>query len=73
VLCGTGAAAAGLAAGDVITSANGRRITSADALTAIMSGCRPGTLVTVTWISPGGQWHAGQVRLDVAPAVLRRV
>jgi S1-C subfamily serine protease len=70
VLCGTGAAAAGLAAGDLITSANGQRISSPDALTAIMSGCRPGTLVTVTWISASGQEQARQVRLDIAPAVL---
>ena len=70
VLCGTGAAAAGLAAGDVITSANGHRITSPGALTAIMSACQPGTLVTVTWISASGQPRARQVRLDIAPAVL---
>jgi S1-C subfamily serine protease len=70
VLCGTGAAAAGLAAGDVITSANGHRISSPGALTAIMSACRPGALVTVTWISASGQPRARQVRLDTAPAVL---
>jgi S1-C subfamily serine protease len=70
VLCGTGAAAAGLAAGDVITGANGQRVPSAGALTAIMSTCRPGTAVTVTWISAAGQQRTRQVRLDVAPAVL---
>jgi S1-C subfamily serine protease len=70
VLCGTGAATAGLAAGDVITSANGHRISSPGALTAIMSAGRPGALVTVTWISASGQPRARQVRLDTAPAVL---
>jgi S1-C subfamily serine protease len=70
VLCGTGAAAAGLAAGDVITSANGQHVSSADALTAIMSTCRPGTAVAVTWISAAGQQRTRQVRLDAAPAVL---
>jgi S1-C subfamily serine protease len=70
VLCGTGAVAAGLAAGDVITSVNGHRITSPGALTATMSFCQPGTLVTVTWISVSGQPQRKQVRLDVAPAVL---
>jgi S1-C subfamily serine protease len=70
VLCGTGAAAAGLAAGDVITSANGHRISSPGALTAIVSARQPGTLVKVTWISAGGQSRAGQVRLDIAPALL---
>ncbi len=70
VLCGTGAAAAGLSAGDVITSANGQPVPSPGALTAIMSGCRPGTLVTVTWVSAGGRQRTSQVRLDVAPALL---
>ncbi len=36
VLCGTGAATAGIAAGDVITAADGRRVASSDALSAIV-------------------------------------
>ena len=52
VLCGTAADAAGITAGDVITTADGRPVSSPDALTAIVNACRPGTVVEVTWVSP---------------------
>jgi S1-C subfamily serine protease len=68
VLCGTGAEAAGLAAGDVITSADGRPVTSPGGLTAIVNGCRVGALVPVTWVSTAGKRQIRLVRLDVAPA-----
>jgi S1-C subfamily serine protease len=68
VLCGTGAEAAGLEAGDVITSADGRPVTSPSGLTAIVNGCRVGALVPVTWISAAGKRQIRLVRLDVAPA-----
>jgi S1-C subfamily serine protease len=68
VLCGTGAEAAGLAAGDVITSADGRPVTSPGGLTAIVNGCRVGALVPVTWVSAAGKRQIRLVRLDVAPA-----
>jgi len=68
VLCGTGAEAAGLAAGDVITSADGRPVTSPGGLTAIVDGCRVGTLVPVTWVSAAGKRQIRLVRLDLAPA-----
>ena len=68
VLCGTGAAAAGIAAGDVITAADGHQVESADELTAIMGGCRPGTAVPVTWIGTGGNAQTSWIRLDRAPA-----
>ena len=42
------AAAAGLKAGDVITSLNGKSVTSYDALTAAVSSAKPGEKVTVT-------------------------
>ena len=69
VLCGTGAAAAGIAAGDVITTANGHRVESPDALTAIVAGCRPGTVVPVTWVSTAGLARTSLIRLSQAPAV----
>jgi S1-C subfamily serine protease len=68
VLCGTGAEAAGLVAGDVITSAAGRPVTSPGGLTAIMNGCHVGALVPVTWVSVAGQRQIRLVRLDAAPA-----
>jgi S1-C subfamily serine protease len=69
VLCSTGAAAAGISAGDVITAVAGRPVSSPDALTAIVSGCRPGTVVAVTWVSTGGNKRTSLIRLETAPAV----
>jgi S1-C subfamily serine protease len=69
VLCGTGAAAAGIAAGDVITAAAGRLVSSPDALTAILSGRRPGTVVSVTWVAVAGATRTSVIRLTAAPAV----
>ena len=68
VLCGTGAETAGLAAGDVIIAANGRQVDSPDALTAIVGACRPGTVVSVIWVSTAGVLRTSQVRLGPAPA-----
>jgi len=68
VLCGTPAAAAGIAAGDVITVADGRPVASADALTGIVSDCRPGTMMSLTWVSTGGTTRTSRVRLGTAPA-----
>ena len=69
VLCGTGAATAGIAAGDVITAADGRQIESANALTVIVSGCRPGTVVQVSWVSLAGIARTSRVLLGPAPAL----
>ena len=69
VLCGTGAAAAGIAAGDVITAAAGRRVPDPAALTAIVSGCLPATMVPVTWVNTAGTTRTALVRVGVAPAV----
>jgi S1-C subfamily serine protease len=69
VLCGTGAAAAGIAAGDVITAADGHRIESADALTVIMGSCLPGTVMPVTWVSKAGTAQTSSIRLGEAPAL----
>jgi S1-C subfamily serine protease len=69
VLCGTGAATAGLAAGDVITAADGRQVDSPDTLTAIVGACRPGTVMSITWVTTAGLTRTSQVRLGPAPAV----
>jgi S1-C subfamily serine protease len=69
VLCGTAADAAGLTAGDVIITADGRAVSSPDALTAIVNACRPGSVVEVTWVSPADATRTSLVRLDSAPAV----
>jgi S1-C subfamily serine protease len=69
VLCGTGAEAAGISAGDVIITADGRAVSSPDGLTAIVRVFRPGSVVAITWVSPAGATRASRVRLDSAPAV----
>jgi len=68
VLCGTGAATAGIGAGDVITTADGHEIESAGALTALVAGCRPGSVLRVTWIGTTGAAQTSMVRLGSAPA-----
>jgi S1-C subfamily serine protease len=69
VLCGTGAATAGIAAGDVITAAGGQPVASPDALTAIVNGGRPGSMMSVTWVSTRGISRTTRVRLGTAPAL----
>jgi S1-C subfamily serine protease len=69
VLCGTGAATAGIAAGDVITAADGQQVGSPDALTAIVSGCRPGAVIAVTWVAATGGARTARVKLVTAPTV----
>ena len=68
VLCGTGAASAGITPGDVITAAAGRPVTSPDALTAIMNSSQPGAVVPVTWVAITGTTRTSMIRLEVAPA-----
>jgi len=67
VLCRTGAADAGLASGDVITSVDGHPVTSPSELTSLTEQSRPGQKVSVTWVSPDGQKHTGTVVLGAHP------
>jgi S1-C subfamily serine protease len=69
VLCRTGAATAGIAAGDVITAAGGRRVASPDALTTIVTSGKPGSMMSVTWVSTTGIARTMRVRLGAAPAL----
>jgi S1-C subfamily serine protease len=68
VLCGTPAAAAGIVAGDVITSMGGRAVTTPASLNAIVNRCRPASKAPVAWVSPGGSRHTAVVTLGTAPA-----
>jgi S1-C subfamily serine protease len=68
VVCGTGAAHAGLAAGDVITSFGGHAVTSARALSSALAADRPGSTTTLTWVATGGEQHTAQVILGAGPA-----
>ncbi len=68
VLCGTAAATDGLAGGDVITAVNTHAVTTPGSLTAMMSGFRPGTKVTLSWETVSGQQKKGTLTLGAAPA-----
>jgi S1-C subfamily serine protease len=68
VVAGNPAAAAGLAAGDVITSLDGQPITSPDTLTAATKSHHSGDKVTVGWTDPSGTQHHATVVLAAGPA-----
>ena len=68
VICGTPAAAAGLFAGDVITSIGGKAVASPSALNAIVSRYRPGSRAALAWVGPGGRRHTAVVTLEAGPA-----
>jgi S1-C subfamily serine protease len=68
VLCGTPAAAAGLASGDVVTGVNGQAVTTPNSLTTMMSQLRPGARVTLHWENPSGQRKTSTLTLGAAPA-----
>jgi S1-C subfamily serine protease len=61
VVAGTPAEAAGLGAGDVITSLDGRAIASAADLQAAVLALTPGTPVAIEWTDQNGGATSGQV------------
>jgi S1-C subfamily serine protease len=65
---GTPAATIGLATNDVITSVDGRTITSARSLTTAMQAYHPGDKVTVGWTDDSGQSHTASATLTTGPA-----
>jgi S1-C subfamily serine protease len=68
VLSGSPAAAAGLSAGDVITSLGGQTIDSPSALSAALVQHRPGDKVSVSWTDQSGQSHTATITLANGPA-----
>ena len=65
---GTPAANAGLAAGDVITSVDGRSVSSPSSLQAALELHHPGDSVTIGWTDQSGQSHSASIRLANGPA-----
>ncbi|MBS2939290.1 trypsin-like peptidase domain-containing protein [Nocardioides sp. J2M5] len=63
VTAGSTAADAGIQAGDVITSVDGKKITGADSLVATIRSYRPGDKVSITW-TRGGDSQEATVTLD---------
>ncbi|MHB1593711.1 MAG: S1C family serine protease [Streptosporangiaceae bacterium] len=66
-LCGTPASKAGITPGDVITSVDGKPVTSPSALTTVMTGLRPGIAIRVDWVAVNGQRHQTTMVLAQAP------
>jgi S1-C subfamily serine protease len=66
-LCQSPAAAAGLAAGDVITSAAGKQVTSPASLTSILAKVPAGKTITLGWVTPDGQTVAHPLTLAQIP------
>jgi S1-C subfamily serine protease len=65
---GSGAASAGLAAGDTITSVDGTAVTSSDQLTEIISGHDVGDRVSVGYTTSDGTATTAIVTLTAGPA-----
>jgi S1-C subfamily serine protease len=66
-ICGSPAAAAGMTGGSVITAVNGRPVTSPGQLTGTLARFRPGTTISVSWVSPGGKHATSSLRLAAGP------
>ena len=64
---GLPAARAGLAAGDTITSIDGRAVDSAQSLSSLTKSHRPGDRVTVSWTDGSGGHHSAPLTLVAGP------
>jgi len=60
---GAPAATAGLAGGDVITSVNGKTVTSADSLTNLMAGDSPNSQLAINYVDANGVKRTATVTL----------
>jgi S1-C subfamily serine protease len=60
---GAPAATAGLIGGDVITSVNGTKVSSADGLTNEMSSSKPGSQLSIVYVDENGARHTTTVTL----------
>jgi S1-C subfamily serine protease len=66
-ICDSPAAAAGVAAGAVITSVNGQAIGAPDSLHTQIAKYQPGNTISVTWVTPSGQHKTASVTLTQGP------
>ena len=68
VQSGTPADAAGLSAGDVITSVAGQSVNSGTDIQQILVGHHPGDKISISWTDSNGQSHTATVTLAAGPA-----
>jgi S1-C subfamily serine protease len=66
-ICSGPAAAAGMAAGSVITSLNGQTVGAPQSLHTQLTKYRPGDAVSLTWVTPSGQQRTANVTLTAGP------
>jgi S1-C subfamily serine protease len=64
---GTPAAAAGMSAGDVITSVAGKTVSSGTDVQHVLEGYHPGDKISISWTDPYGQSHTATVTLAHGP------
>jgi len=67
VVSGGAAANAGIVAGDTVTSLDGKAITSASSLSALLLPHHPGDKVTIVWTDANGSNHTASVTLGTGP------
>jgi S1-C subfamily serine protease len=67
VLAGGKAEAAGIAAGDVITSLGGKTVDSPTTLSNLLNQYHPGDKVAVSWTDQAGQQHTATITLATGP------
>jgi S1-C subfamily serine protease len=65
---GTPAAQAGLGQGDVITSLDGKSVSTGTDITEILVGHHPGDKVSIAWTDAEGQSHTATLTLGTGPA-----
>src|SRR5215831_1928714 len=68
VRSGTPAAAAGLSAGDVITSVAGQSVSSGTSIQQVLASHHPGDNISISWTDANGQSHTATVTLAAGPA-----
>ncbi|MGA9775831.1 MAG: trypsin-like peptidase domain-containing protein [Candidatus Dormiibacterota bacterium] len=68
VIPGTPASGAGLVAGDVITSFNGKSISSVGQLTTAIHADKPGQSASIGWVDASGNSHSATITLGSGPA-----
>ena len=68
VIPDSGAANAGLGAGDVIVSVDGKRVSDASALSSVMDNHKPGDKITIGYTDSAGASHSVTVTLGEGPA-----
>ena len=68
VQSGTPADAAGLSAGDVITSVDGQSVSSGTSIQQVLANHHPGDNISISWTDANGQSHTATVTLAAGPA-----